>query len=225
MVDSETNLPRACAESLRERKRLETRNSIHEACLNLAEERGYTGFTVDEAAEKAGISRRTFFNYFSSKEDALFDFDSEDLPEEYRQKYLDETYATPECSVVLEMVRMYADVEQSRLVGFQPSRMRRIRHIIQDNPKLIEYFIKKADANFQDRSELLKRRHPGLSESQRLVALKTVESIRHHYIEGITDSEPFEYGSERLIHTYDELMDVAFQPFGTSIQHNAQEKS
>ncbi|MHC2998810.1 hypothetical protein OB08_05430 [Microbacterium sp. HJ5] len=32
---------------------------------------GLNGFTIDELCERAGISRRTFFNYFASKEDAV----------------------------------------------------------------------------------------------------------------------------------------------------------
>nr|WP_240948711.1 TetR/AcrR family transcriptional regulator [Microbacterium sp. CFH 90308] len=32
---------------------------------------GLNGFTIEELCEQAGISRRTFFNYFASKEDAV----------------------------------------------------------------------------------------------------------------------------------------------------------
>lgn len=37
----------------------------------LTAERGLAGFTIEELCESAGISRRTFFNYFSSKEEAV----------------------------------------------------------------------------------------------------------------------------------------------------------
>ncbi|MFD4248204.1 TetR/AcrR family transcriptional regulator [Amycolatopsis thermoflava] len=37
----------------------------------LTAERGLTGFTVEEVCERAGISRRTFFNYFATKDDAV----------------------------------------------------------------------------------------------------------------------------------------------------------
>ncbi len=213
----------SCVDSLRERKRLETRKAIHEASLDLAEERGVSGFTVEEAAERAEISRRTFFNYFASKEDAIFDFDPEDLPDAYRQRYVDGVYASPESSVVLEMVRMYADVEQSRLVGYQPSRMRRVRDLLKDNPKLIDYVIKKTDANFHDRSALLQRRHPQLTEAQRMLALKTVEGLRHIYLERIRDSGSLEYGPQKLMQTYDDLADMAFRPTPRTTDHDVQE--
>ena len=37
----------------------------------LTAERGVSGFPVEEVCERAGISRRTFFNYFASKDDAV----------------------------------------------------------------------------------------------------------------------------------------------------------
>src|SRR5699024_8948930 len=57
--------------SLRERKKLETRRLIRRVALDLASEKGLEELTVEAIAQGAGISPRTFFNYFSHKEDAL----------------------------------------------------------------------------------------------------------------------------------------------------------
>lgn len=56
---------------LRERKRLETSERIIEKGLKLFVKNGYEATTLDAIAEAAGISRRTFFYYFKSKEDVL----------------------------------------------------------------------------------------------------------------------------------------------------------
>lgn len=58
-------------EGLRERKRRETRTRIAETALKLFLTNGYEETTLDEIAEQAGISRRTFFSYFDSKEEVV----------------------------------------------------------------------------------------------------------------------------------------------------------
>jgi AcrR family transcriptional regulator len=55
----------------RELNKRATRTAISTAALSLARAHGPGGFTVDQLAEEAGISRRTFFNYFPSIEAAL----------------------------------------------------------------------------------------------------------------------------------------------------------
>src|SRR3569833_2320084 len=58
-------------EGRRERKRRETSERFIEKGLKLSVKHGYVATTLDAIAEAAGISRRTFFYYFKSKEDVL----------------------------------------------------------------------------------------------------------------------------------------------------------
>ncbi len=58
-------------ESLRERKKLATRRSLGLAAMRLAIERGLENVVVDDIAAAAGVSARTFNNYFASKYEAI----------------------------------------------------------------------------------------------------------------------------------------------------------
>jgi AcrR family transcriptional regulator len=56
---------------LRERKREATAHALAEAAFGLAMTRGLDGFVIDDVAERAGYSRRTFANHYSCKEAAV----------------------------------------------------------------------------------------------------------------------------------------------------------
>jgi AcrR family transcriptional regulator len=55
----------------RKRKKLATRQALQDAALRLVAERGLEQVTVEDISEAADVATRTFFNYFSSKEEAL----------------------------------------------------------------------------------------------------------------------------------------------------------
>ena len=57
---------------LRERLRQRTAEEIEEAAFALFGERGYEATTIDQIAAAAGVSTRTFFRYFPSKEAVVF---------------------------------------------------------------------------------------------------------------------------------------------------------
>jgi AcrR family transcriptional regulator len=57
---------------LRERKRQQTRQQLISSAMRLFEQKGYEQTTVAEIAFGAGVSTKTFFNYFASKDEVLF---------------------------------------------------------------------------------------------------------------------------------------------------------
>ncbi|SEH03190.1 DNA-binding transcriptional regulator, AcrR family [Nonomuraea solani] len=56
---------------MREQKKQATREALRAAALRLALERGPDNVRVDDIAEAAGVSPRTYNNYFSSREQAI----------------------------------------------------------------------------------------------------------------------------------------------------------
>ncbi len=67
------------ADGLRERKQRATREAIHRIAVTRALADGPQRVTAAEISAEAGVSPRTFFNYFPSKEDAILGF-HEELP-------------------------------------------------------------------------------------------------------------------------------------------------
>jgi AcrR family transcriptional regulator len=55
----------------REERRQATSYRISVCAQQLTEQHGLEGFTMEELAEAAGVSRRTLFNYYPSKIDAV----------------------------------------------------------------------------------------------------------------------------------------------------------
>jgi AcrR family transcriptional regulator len=66
VIESSTQVP-----SRREKNKAATRTAIVNAALGQLETAGYAALTAESVADAAGISRRTFFNYFPSIEAAL----------------------------------------------------------------------------------------------------------------------------------------------------------
>src|SRR5215813_3567608 len=79
---------------LRERKKSKVRNQLKQHALRLFLEQGYEATTIEQIAQQAEVSPRTFFRYFASKEDLIFD-------DEYDERLIAAFRAQPsELSVV-----------------------------------------------------------------------------------------------------------------------------
>ena len=64
---------------LRERKKLKTRAAIQKEAMRLFLEKGFDNTTIEDIAEAVEISPSTFFNYFPSKEEVVFQDDLDPL--------------------------------------------------------------------------------------------------------------------------------------------------
>ena len=88
---------------LRERKKLATRAALADAAWSLAAEHGVGAVTIDDIAQAADVSPRTFFNYFSSKEEAVLERTTaigHGLAAAIRERPADEPLAEVLCAAV-----------------------------------------------------------------------------------------------------------------------------
>lgn len=90
------------AESLREQRKRETSRSLTNAARRLTAERGFAGFTIEELCAEVGVSRRTFFNYFESKENAVFGFATIDS----RQEALEQEFLIENGPLLDDFIRL-----------------------------------------------------------------------------------------------------------------------
>ena len=84
MPDSATR----AAPGLRERKWLATRDALVETARALSAERGFSHFTIEQLCEQVGVSRRTFFNYFPTKDAAFLGQHDEGIPSEVAEDFV-----------------------------------------------------------------------------------------------------------------------------------------
>lgn len=115
--------------SLRERNHERTRAEIAHHALALFAAHGYDDVTVEDIAASAGISRRTFFRYFDTKDDALLPGDAsrlQRLEEALRARPPAEGAFDAVRGAVLELAQDYETgshefLQQARLVLATPS--------------------------------------------------------------------------------------------------------
>jgi AcrR family transcriptional regulator len=97
-AETDKTRPEPRSYDLRERKRTRTRLMIQTEALRLFAEKGYPETTVEEIADAAAISPRTFFRYFPSKEDVV-------IWDEYDPLALDLLTARPKDEPLAETFR------------------------------------------------------------------------------------------------------------------------
>lgn len=101
---------------LRERKKLATRRLLRRVTLDLVAERGLAYVTVEDIAEAADVSPRTFFNYFPSKEAALFPGD-DGRADELRDRIATEAPGEPALSALRTVLVRYSEMMADDLLA------------------------------------------------------------------------------------------------------------
>lgn len=136
---------------LRERKKRATRRALQRAALTLAAERG-VDVTIEEICASADVSPRTFFNYFSSKEEALFAPD----PERLRQAEHELTTRLPGAPVFEALCSVLLDFAESTEEDSHALELRKL--VIEREPALVGALVGATGASERAFVEAVRRR-------------------------------------------------------------------
>ncbi|RIX26527.1 TetR family transcriptional regulator [Amnibacterium setariae] len=202
------------APGLREQKRIATKRALQLALLQLALERGFDNVTVEEVAQAAQVSTRTFFNYFASKEEALTaPHGPVELSEDEVARY-QEGAADPLTDLVVLMAGRASGKEDFELHRLRRDLMHRESRLFGDKATLMQQFREQIVAIVAERlraDELREGRMPdevALQERAAFTALLCLTIARHGWSrwaagEGATTL------SECMLGALDEFREIA----------------
>lgn len=114
--------------SLRQRKKAETWEAIHRRAAEAVLERGLDAVTVEEIAQAVGISPRTFFNYFPTKDHAVLGLRDPVIPQD----------ALDSLQPGTQLLRQVVSVLDATVRSTRPGIARPMRHrLVAEEPRLM----------------------------------------------------------------------------------------
>jgi AcrR family transcriptional regulator len=165
----------------------DARTRLQEAALALYGERGYEETTVAEIAERAGLTKRTFFRYFTDKREVLF-WGSEIL----EQQMVAAIEAAPASASALGLIGAALDAAALRFEELREFAGPRHR-IIASSPELRERELIKAASLAAAMAGALRAR--GLGDTAAALAAHTGTTIMHvAFVQWVNDPDqpPFQ---------------------------------
>lgn len=140
--------------SLRERNRERAREEILNAGARLFGDSGFEETTVDAIAAEAGVSRRTFFRYFATKQDlalALEDLDRQTFMLLLASRPIAETPLEALCGSLLETMSLFDDAAHRAAA----ERIMESQRLIQSSPTLRAAYLYREDAREAEAARIL----------------------------------------------------------------------
>ncbi|WP_324644569.1 TetR/AcrR family transcriptional regulator [Pseudarthrobacter sp. LT1] len=213
MTNSATSDP-----GLRERKRAATRRAITAAARSMTAEHGLTGYTVEEVCEAAGISRRTFFNYFPTKEDAIIGHVDDDIPSDIIEDFIAGGAGSPAGQISPTLFRDLVTLSLRLAEGMSASEedTRQLIGVVRKEPQLILRIIgvtEQREAQFARdvaRRERVSADHPVVQMAVVLLSTIARKSSMAYFSDGNTRSYP-----DLLLENISAASVLFSQPFNT----------
>jgi AcrR family transcriptional regulator len=150
--DEEVTLSTGTELGRRERKKIATRRALQDAALRLAARDGVENVTTEQIADAADVSHRTFFNYFSCKEEAVVAAASAGA-----EALISEVGARPAHEPVLVALRQSVEVVIERDDSSARDHLVALR-LVRDSPSLIPQQMAALNTYEQDLADVIAAR-------------------------------------------------------------------
>jgi AcrR family transcriptional regulator len=179
---------------------------------------GLQGFTIEQLCERVGVSRRTFFNHFASKEDVVLGIElnaDTELLAAYGEGSVVPATLAPLPSVIALII------EQLHVAGLDRADEALVRHVFEREPALTARFLSATDAQIAKVADAVRQRFgwtdPG-DPRARLVTEAAVGVVR--VSAGTYFDDDFD---EATGPRFDELLDTNLRLMTAAVSIPAQE--
>ncbi|HLH46085.1 MAG TPA: TetR family transcriptional regulator, partial [Acidimicrobiales bacterium] len=130
-------------DGLRERKKRETRQAISDTATRMFLERGFDAVRVAEIAHACGVSEKTVFNYFPSKEALVLDR-NEGVAESVRRSLCDRESGRTLVQAMVELIEsavgeIFSHVDSAELDDEEVAFLHRFLDMVETTPALRAY--------------------------------------------------------------------------------------
>ena len=186
---------------LRERKKRARRGVLIDAAQDLVERHGLDAVTVEQVCDAAGVSTRTFFNYFDSKDDAVLAHVAWPADSGPARVFAE---GGPTGQLVDDLVVLLADLFESAPVGRE--RVERGFTLARREPRLLAKHMGWVEEHRDQLVDLLRERlgDPPAHPVDVVTALTMV--LVHAAVQDAAEpGAPQRGGRDRLTHVVDEL--------------------
>lgn len=143
---------------LRERKKRERRDALVDAAQRLVRERGLDAVTVEDVCTEVGVSTRTFFNYFATKDDAVLGVEELEITPAVAGDFL---AGGPSGDLLTDLQVLVADALSQRVVSAE--RIAATVALVRAEPRLLARHMSWIESHRSQVAELVARRraaHP-----------------------------------------------------------------
>lgn len=153
-------------------RQAETAHHISACSQLLADEHGFDGFTMEQLAEAAGVSRRTLFNYFPRKADAVLG-ESSGVRSQQLEEFLS---GGPHHDLVKDLGVLADGMLRAKIIDRDS--VARYRRLLSNNPKLMAAAHQRLEAMSQLLVDaILEREGPAFDAHRARVAIKVLMAL------------------------------------------------